>query len=334
MVRFDRMETTLMKRIQFSLFCALVSWIANPLFAQTTPSSSETYLLQYKMQKGDTIRWDVEHNATTKTRMAGETEETSSRSISRKAWKVLDVEASGDMRFSHSIESVDMWQQIGDDKPIAYNSKIDKEAPYEYETTAARLGKTLAEIRVTVDGQIKERKSDMKEMKFGVGDITIPLPKQPIPIGQKWNVPTTFTALDEEDRSHELKARLAYQLAKVSDGNAYITFRTEILTPIESARVESQIMQQKTKGYLVFDIAQGRVIRKDIEWNEKVQGFEGDESFLEYIAKMSEKIVDDKSQQAKSVAPLSPLKQDSLKPDEPADSQDRVGATAKETIKK
>jgi hypothetical protein len=323
------METTRMKRLQFVLFGALALWMCNSIIAQSPPGSSETYLLQYKMQKGETVRWDVEHVATTKTRMAGEMEETSSRSISRKAWKVLDVDATGDMTFSHSIESVDMWQQIGNDEPIAYNSKLDKEVPYEYETTAARLGKTLAEIKVTADGQIKERKSDLKEMKFGVGDITIPLPKQPIPLGQKWNVPTTFTASDEEDRSHELKARLAYQLVKVTDGNAYITFRTEILTPIDSAKVESQIMQQKTKGYLVFDIVKGRVIRKDIEWNEKVQGFEGDESFLEYIAKMSEKIVDETSQQAKSVAPLSPLKQS-----EPADKLDRVGAAGPETIKK
>lgn len=317
-----------MKRIQFSLFCAVALWLCNSTFAQTTTSSTKTYLLQYKMQKGETVRWDVEHNATTKTRMAGQMEETSSRSVSRKAWKVEDVQASGDMRFSHSIESVDMWQQIGDEEPIAYNSKIDKEAPYEYETTAARLGKTLAEIKIATDGQIKERKSEIKEMKFGVGDITVPLPKQPIPIGQKWNVATTITALDEDDRSHELKARLAYQLVKVTDGNAYITFRTEILTPVDSPKIESQIMQQKTKGYLVFDIAKGRVIRKDIEWNEKVQGFEGDESFLEYIAKMSETIVDDKNQQAKSVSSLSPLKAA-----EPADKKDRVGAAAPGTIK-
>lgn len=324
-----------MKRFTFSLNGLLILCLVNFVsatgsFCQTTPGvgSTETYLLQYKLRKGETIRWDVEHVASTKTRMAGESEETSSRSVSRKAWKVLDVDGEGNMTFSHTIESVDMWQKIGDDEPIAYNSKTDKQAPFEYEATAARLGKMLAELKVTTDGLVKERKTDIKEMKFGVGDITVPLPKHEIPIGQKWNVPITLTAVDEDKRPQELKARLAYQLVKVTDGNAYITFKTEILTPVESPKIESQLMQQKTKGYLVFDIKDGRMIRKDIEWNEKVQGFEGDDSLLEYVGKMSEKIVDEQSQQVKSVAPLTPLKS------VPAtEKPDRVGSATTTTKK-
>jgi hypothetical protein len=304
------------------LALAYAVW-TNSCLAQVTTKTgaSDTYLLQYKLRKGETVRWDVEHHASTKTRMAGESEETSSRSVSRKAWKVIDVDDEGNMTFSHSIEAVDMWQKIGDDEAIAYNSKSDEKAPYEYEATAARLGKTLAELKVTPDGLVKERKTDLKEMKFGVGDITVPLPKHAIPIGQIWNVPTTLNAVDEDKRPQDLKARLTYQLVKVTDGHAYITFKTEILTPVESPKIESQLMQQKTKGYLVFDIQNGRMVRKDIEWNEKVQGFEGDDSFLEYVANMSEKIVDEKSQQTKSVAPLSPLK-----PEASSGESNRVGA--------
>lgn len=272
-----------------------------------TSGSSETYLLQYKLKSGETVRWDVEHVASTKTRMAGEMEETSSRSVSRKAWTVSNVTNEGDMSFTHMIEAVDMWQQIGDEKPISYNSMTDKDVPFEYESTAARLGKVLADITITTDGQVKHRESSLKEMKFGVGDIAVPLPQQAIAIGQKWNVPTTFNAVDEDQRPHELKARLSYQLVKVTDGNAFITFRTEILTPVESEKIQSQIMQQKTKGYLVFDIQRGRPIRKEVEWNERVQGFEGGDSFLEYVAKLSEKLVDDTNKPPQISTTLAPL---------------------------
>jgi hypothetical protein len=277
-----------------------------------TPSASDsqpTYLLKYQLKQGEKLAWDVEHVASTKTRMAGETEETSSRSVSRKIWTVSNVDSEGNMTFSHTIESVDMWQKIGDDEPISYNSRTDKEAPYEYESTAARLGKTLATITISPDGQVKHRETSLKEMKFGVGDIAVPLPAQPIQIGTKWNVTTSFQAVDEDQKTHQLKARIVYQLVKVTEGNAFITFRTEILTPVESEKIQSQIMQQKTKGYLVFDLSQGRLIRKEVEWNERVQGFEGGDSFLEYIARMSEKFVPDHTPPT-PVATLAPLKTD------------------------
>ena len=121
--------------------------------------------------------------------------------------------------------------------------------------------------------------------------MTVPLPKTAIPVGHKWNVPTTLQATDEDGRNQQLKARIAYELVKVKSGNAYISFRTEILTPVESEKVKSQIMQQKTKGYLVFDINRGRPIRKEIEWDETVQGYEGPDSYLQYLGRMTEKLV-------------------------------------------
>ncbi len=317
-----------MKRVLFTL-TAMISLATGPssVFGQppnAPPTSQQIertadrlngqqqYLLQYKLQPGETLYWDVEHAASTKTRMAGEMEETASRSVSRKCWKVTNVDADGNMTFEHINVSVDMWQQIGDDEPISYNSKTDDQAPYEYEETAKRLGKPIAEITITPNGQVKDRKTELQEMKFGVGDISIPLPNQPISIGQRWHVPTKFEAKDEDDRPHELSARIAYELIKVTEGNAYIAFKTEILTPVESQKIKSQIMQKKTKGYIVFDLQNGRPIRKEVEWNEKVQEFAGGDSFLEYIARMTEKRVDESAREARAIG-LSPLPESSNK---------------------
>ena len=75
--------------------------------------------------------------------------------------------------------------------------------------------------------------------------------------------------------------------------SAYISFKTEVLTPVESPKIRSQIMQQMTRGYLVFDIDRGYPIRKEIEWDEKVQGFEGPDSLLEYLGRMTERLIID-----------------------------------------
>lgn len=271
-------------------------------------SDRQTYRLAYQLEKDEVLQWDVEHVASTKTRMAGETEETASRSVSRKVWQVSSVDSLGNMTFVHRIDAIDMWQKIGDDPPIAYNSRTDKEPPAEYEATAEKLKKPLAVITITPDGQVKDRKTSLPGVRFGVGDITIPLPDQPIAVGQKWSTPTTLSATDEHGRNLELKARLAYELVKVAEGKAYIQFRTEVLTPVESDKVKSQIMQQKTKGFVVFDIQRGLPVRKEVEWNETVQGFEGADSFIEYLGKMTEKLVESGvQQQARLSGSLNPL---------------------------
>jgi hypothetical protein len=111
---------------------------------------------------------------------------------------------------------------------------------------------------------------------------------------------------------------------KVKSGNAYISFRTEVLTPVESEKIKSQIMQQMTKGYIVFDIAAGRPIRKEVEWDEKVQGYEGPDSYLQYLGRMSEKLVVDSGQQANSHGSLlAPIKTEIAS--EPASIKTRDG---------
>ena len=83
----------------------------------------QKYLLEYRLKEGDKVRWAVEHIASTRTQMAGESEETSSRSKSVKLWEVTSVDSLKQMTFDHKIESVDMWQKIGDQEPcLLYTS--------------------------------------------------------------------------------------------------------------------------------------------------------------------------------------------------------------------
>lgn len=289
-------------------------------------NNKQLFQLAYKLQNEETVRWSVEHVASTKTQMAGELEETSSRSVSVKNWKVSSVDSLGNMTFVHSIESVDMWQKIGDDEPVMYNSKTSKTIPTEYSGVADKLNKPLATISITPDGQIKDKKTSLTSTKFGVGEVTIPLPPNPIPVGQKWKVPVSLSATDEDARQIELKARIAYELVKVKDGNAYISFKTEVLTPIESDKVKSQIMQQKTKGYLVFDIQQGRPIRKEVEWDEKVQGYDGPDSYLQYLGRMSEKLLaaSESAPVVQNATPLMPLKSEVADRDADRDADQSV----------
>jgi len=117
-----------------------------------------------------------------------------------------------------------------------------------------------------------------------------------------------LNATDENSKNIRLKSRINYQLSKVENNNAFITFRTEVLTPIRSEKVRSTIMQQMTDGYIVFDIKRGYPILRHVEWDEKAQGFEGADSFLTYVGRVTEKVQRSSNQAKKQLSSaLSPM---------------------------
>lgn len=272
-------------------------------------NQNQTYDLAYKLKKGEEIRWEFEQVVTTKFQMAGEVEESSSRSENTKLWKVVNVDQLGNMTFAYTIEWVKMFTKVGETDPVSYDSKTDKEVPDLYAGTADDVGKPLAIFSISPNGTILDRKSNLKQDVFGIGKVTIPLPDKAVPVGHKWNVPTVLSANDEHGEK-KLKARILYELANVKDQNAYIRFRTEVLTPVTSEKVRSTIMQKMTKGIVVFDMKRGRPILQRMEWDEKAQGFEGPDSYLKYVARMSEKIIsDDDPRNQKNASTLAPAKE-------------------------
>ena len=277
--------------------------------ATSKVNQKQTYEIKYKLKKGDEIRWDFEQVVTTKFQMAGEVEESSSRSENTKLWKVVNVDRLGNMTFAYTIEAIKMWTKIGDADPVSYNSEADKEVPEMYSTTAENVGKTLAIFSISPNGTILDRKSSLHEGAFGIGKVTIPLPEKAVPVGFKWDVPIVLSANDEKG-TKKLKARILYELLKVKDQNAYIRFRTEVLTPVTSEKIRSTIMQKMTKGIVVFDMNRGCPVLQKMEWDEKAQGFEGPDSYLKYVARMSEKIIDvDDPRNQKTSSALSPVKE-------------------------
>ena len=268
----------------------------------------QLYDLRYKLKAGDKIDFLFEQVASTKTRMSGEAESTTSRSQTSKQWEVKNIDSLGQMTFALKWTSVNMWQQIGDDDPIKYNSKTDTKAPEEYQAISELVGETIAVFSITDTGVIVGRDSNLSESSFGAGEVTVPLPGKPVAIGYRWNVPTVLNATDEERKNIRLKARVSYQLSKVENNNAFISFRTEVLTPVKSEKVRSTIMQQMTDGYIVFDMQRGYPILRNVEWDEKAQGFEGADSLLTYVGRATEKVKVSRPQTSSTIVPgLTPL---------------------------
>lgn len=125
-----------------------------------------------------------------------------------------------------------------------------------------------------------------------MGGLTLPLPEEAIPVGHSWSVPREIKARAESGEIKVVKARDTYTLEKVQTGVATLKIRSEILTPVEEASVKAQIVQQLSNGSIRFDIDAGRVLSKQLDWDETVVGFQGHNSLMEYRSRLTEQLVD------------------------------------------
>ncbi len=271
----------------------LLGLILGASLGQSTSTAQETkkYLLQYKLKPGETIISKVVHVAETRTKMSGQEENSSSRTSSEKEWKVIDVNGDGEMTFEYRINRVSLTQSVGEDQEFSYDSDGDGEVPDIFKPVAETVGKTLATVTINSQGQVLERDKELKTPQLGMGELTLPLPDYAIAVGERWSVPRELRVKMESGIYKKIKVRELYTLQKVSTGVATISIVTQPLTPVSDPAVESQLIQQLSKGELRFDVDQGRLLSKRLDWSEEVVGFRGAETSLRYDGKFVEEIL-------------------------------------------
>ncbi|MFV1966912.1 MAG: hypothetical protein ACC628_15915 [Pirellulaceae bacterium] len=259
--------------------------------AKARVAGKETFKLRYQFAPGEIVRWKVVHLATTETQVQGNTQSARSRATSTKVWKVTQVNDDGSMTLSHSVDHVDMWQKLTDRPESRYNSETDKKAPPEYQHVAKTLSRPLTSITIRPDGTILNRESALPDFKFGVGNMVMRLPPQAIPIGSRWFEPSEIRVRMPDSRFKRIKTRKLYTLEKVQTGIADISVKTEVLTPVNDPKVKAGLIQQLTEGEIKFDVDAGRVISKQMDWDETVVGFDGADGMLKYLARLTEALL-------------------------------------------
>lgn len=268
--------------------------------APAPAAADETYLLRYRLSADEAVRYEVTQVAKTKTRIRGTEETAQVHTTSEKLWRVTAVAEDGSMTFEHSVDAVEMMQQTGSQEELRWSSRSGEVPPIIFEAVADQLQKPLVTVTINPRGQETDREQHAgTDLQLGMGGLTLALPEEPIAVGGSWSVPREIKAKDESGQIKLIKARETYRLEKVQTGVATLQVRTEVLTPIEQASVKAQIVQQLSNGSIRFDIDAGRVLSKELDWDETVVGFQGDNSLMEYRARITERLVEGPARTAK-----------------------------------
>ena len=276
-----------------------VAAIARADESKSVLEPSETYTLRYSLKPDEKLRYEVTHIAKTKTRIRGAEEVSNVHTVSNRHWNVIES-ADAEMTFEHFVDSVAMTQQQGEEAELRWDSSTGDEVPKVFAKVAEQIGQKLATISINPRGQ-ETKREDFGGTKadLGMGSMTLALPEEPIAVGASWSVPREVRTRTEAGDVKVIKVRELFTLKKVQTGVATIAIRSEPLTPIDDETVKAQVVQQMSNGEVRFDVDNGRMISKQLDWDETVVGFQGANSMMEYRAKLTEKLVDDVPRTAK-----------------------------------
>ena len=249
------------------------------------------YALVYRLKAGEMIRWRTRHQATTMTRI--NKVENFDRAVTEttKVWRVKEVREDGSMVLEQSIDQLELSQSVGGGEEIRYDSQADEQPPIRFESIAGSVGVPLALVTISPSGKVLEKEAIYKQSQMGLDDVAVPLPQGRVEIGHTWYSPSEFAASVEDGRQVIIKLRKSYTLDAVKQDIATIHVETEILTPGDSPRVKSQLIQEMTSGTIKFDLQAGRVVSKKMEWDEEVVGFSTAQSYMDFHARFTEDLL-------------------------------------------
>lgn len=258
-----------------------------------TTSAGEKHQLRHHLSPNQTIRYRVTHVAKTKTRMNGTEEIANVYTTSVRSWKVGEA-SENEITFIHQIDSVEMTQQNGDKDEVRWDSLSGGKTPAIFSIVAEQIGTPLATVTIDAKGtELKRENHAGSQASLGMGSLTLTLPADPIAIGDSWTVPSEVKVRTEDQQVKTIKIRQVFTLKKVSAGVATIAIKSQTLTPIDSEGLRAQVVQQLSNGSVRFDIDNGYLLSKELDWDETVVGFQGPGSMMEYRAKMNEELIKD-----------------------------------------
>jgi hypothetical protein len=253
-------------------------------------ATEETHLLRYRFAQGEKVCWKVKHLSTTEATIQGKSETTRARTLSTKVWEVKEVDAGGNITLVHSVSDIDMWQKISDKPEVRYNSQTDKKPSPPYMHVAKLVNTPLSTFQMTPWGKVLKRDGEPAQVNLGLGEIAIPLPAEPVRIGQQWQLSSEIPVRRQDGTKKRIKTRIVYTLKAVKTGVATIGVKTELVTPVNDPEIQSQLVQQITDGEIRFDMDGGRILSREIDWDETVVGFKGHDSLMKYLARFTEEL--------------------------------------------
>jgi hypothetical protein len=256
--------------------------LATPIRAEDAPQE-----LRFRFTKGEKIHFSVRHRMQMEVEFAAASEDVASVANSIRHFQVIDVDAEGNATLEIVNDRAFMTARKSGEIATYDSTRPEEEVPPQFAMVAAMIGRPWVQIKVSPLGAVlgitslqgdAVENAKVAEQQF---EVLFALPKEPVAVGKEWR-----ETLDVEvtvppgPLKQIVKLQRRYQLDELKDGMATISVKTIPISAGIDSQKEGQLIHKLWDGQIVFDVAQGRMVRRVQKINKEVAGFSEGQGLL------------------------------------------------------
>lgn len=253
--------------------------------AAAADAPAEKYSLRYKFTADSALTYTVSNESSYEIQV-GTTAETIAHSTeSGRQLRTVAVNPDGSAVLEILIDYVNLTAGNGE---ISWDSRSKTEPPQQFEGIDKTIGKPLMKVTVATTGDVTAAESEGKavsqdQLGSAQFDVFPTLPANPVAIGESWTEPFQIGVITESKLPKRISLQRTYTLKSVTNGIAEIEIQTGVLTPVQDPLEEGQLIEQTPAGKVRLDIAQGRLLERLMQLDNKVVGFKGPQTAIHVV---------------------------------------------------
>lgn len=274
-------------RVVTGLFCAF-SLSASAAGAEP---ASAGYSLRYQFQPGQVAEFETQHASTFNVSAQGQLFKSTSQLRTVKRWKVREVGSDQAARIEVTNLEVQMTANDGRQQ-IDLDSRDPEKQPEQFKELLSVVGKPLGVVSISPTGTATavERLVNAPDLTNGLANLCVPLPEQPVAVGDGWNRDYSLTVTRSDGSSKVFQVRQKYQLEKVDGAIATVRYSSVLLTPLDDPQLEAQLAQQLPAGTFDFDLGRGLVVLHRWHIKKEVVGYAGPGTAMDFEISFVERL--------------------------------------------
>ncbi|MEZ6058960.1 MAG: hypothetical protein R3C19_01210 [Planctomycetaceae bacterium] len=275
---------------------------------ETPAAAAETYLLRYRFQDGQVLRYKTDETMTMQAMVGSNRKEDVTRVRQTRRFRIEELNEDGSATVAMQFEHVRMELRANGGDPVIFDSSMaPNEVPATFRSAAHSLRQAAPRFVVETTGiplnsasladapgdNTGEDEQGAAETPATAG-FAIPLPDHPVAVGETWKTFLVVKLRSGPDFKRKVNLLQTYRLTGVDDGIATIEFSTSVvgrLTPLE----KGQLLQATPKGTATFDIAAGRLLTKELIHDSTVFDAMGPNTLVTSVGRHTDRLLTDSS---------------------------------------
>lgn len=248
------------------------------------------HTLRYRFTAGESVYFTA-HNETSRRLLQAQNEIQTKDSVDAlKHYRVLSVTPDGGAVLELMIDRTRMQVEQGSTL-FVYDSTKDKDPPAAFLIVHASVGRPWLHVTVNAVGETTNYKTPtgmkVPESPDFVSRVLPLLPEQAVAVGDSWkeqfsvDVPVADIEVEEgKPLTRPVSMQRVYKLKSVENNVATLEFKTEVLTGKRTPKEDVALIQRKFAGTITIDVANGRLLGRDMSIDGNVVGYDGPNSAM------------------------------------------------------